>query len=69
MRSSDVQEMMCGHFQQKYDVIQEKIMAIGCMDELLSGLLYVLMVMNKSGVLQPLVTWRCEITPFGCTCM
>lgn len=37
VRSSDVQEMMCGHFQQKYDVIQEKIMAIGCMDELLSG--------------------------------
>ena len=33
---SDVQEMLCGHFQQKYDAM---IMKIGCMDELLSGLL------------------------------
>ena len=34
---NDVQEMMCGHFQKKYDNIQGMIMRIGCMDELLSG--------------------------------
>lgn len=34
---NDVQEMMCSHFQQKYDTIQGMIMRIGCMDELLSG--------------------------------
>ena len=34
---SDVQEMMCGHFQKKYDAIQGMIMKIGGMDELLSG--------------------------------
>ena len=36
---SEVQEMLCGHFQQKYDAMQAMIMKIGCMDELLSGLL------------------------------
>lgn len=38
MGTNDVQEMMCGHFQHKYDAIQDMIMKIGCMDELLSGL-------------------------------
>ena len=36
---SEVQEMLCGNFQQKYDAVQAMIMNIGCMDELLSGLL------------------------------
>ena len=35
---SDVQEMACGHFQQKYDQVQTMIRKIGCMDELLSGM-------------------------------
>ena len=34
---NEVQEMACGHFQQKYDRVQGMIMKIGCMDELLSG--------------------------------
>ena len=36
---SEVQEMLCGHFQQKYYAVQAMIMKIGCMDELWSGLL------------------------------
>ena len=36
---SEVQEMLCGHFQQKYDAVQAMIIKIGCMDELLSVLL------------------------------
>ena len=36
---SEVQEMLCGHFQQDYDAVQAMIMKIGCMNELLSGLL------------------------------
>ena len=28
-----VQEMACGHFQQKYDRVQGMIQQIGCMDE------------------------------------
>lgn len=35
-----VQEMACGHFQQKYDRVQGMIQQIGCMDELLSGGFY-----------------------------
>ena len=35
--SDEIQEMVCGHFQAKYDEIQGMIMRIGCMDELLSG--------------------------------
>ena len=31
---ADVQEMVLGHFQQKYDEVQTMIMKIGCMDEL-----------------------------------
>ena len=31
---SEVQEMLCGNFQQKYDAVQAMIMKIGCMDEL-----------------------------------
>ena len=38
--ASEVQEMACGHFQQKYDKVQAMIKTIGCMDELLSGALF-----------------------------
>ena len=34
-----VQVMACGHFQKKYDRVQGMIQQIGCMDELLSGML------------------------------
>jgi len=34
---SEVEEMVCGHFQKKYDAVQGMIHDIGCMDELLSG--------------------------------
>ena len=37
--ASEVQEMVCGHFQKKYDKVQGMIQQIGCMDELLSGTL------------------------------
>ena len=50
---SDVQEMMCGHFQKKYDTIQEMIMTIGCMDELLSGSLYIPYSACKSVYMDP----------------
>ena len=38
--ASEVQEMACGHFQQKYDKVQAMIKTIGCMDKLLSGVLF-----------------------------
>ena len=36
--ASEVQELVCGHFQKKYDRVQGMIAQIGCMDELLSGM-------------------------------
>jgi len=35
---SEVQEMVIGHFQKKYDKVQGMILRIGVMDELLSGI-------------------------------
>ena len=35
--SEGVQVMACGHFQKRYDTVQQMIQQIGCMDELLSG--------------------------------
>ena len=37
MEESEVQRMVCGHFQMKYDKVQAMIRQVGCMDELLSG--------------------------------